>query len=197
MLTKTGRTRSRVRRTVPTRSPRCRSGALEPRARPISEYPPTRMLFAQPIAGIPVRTPRWQARPKRRGWASPWPSHSNASHRSRQFRKRREHRRGFAEGQQARNVGEGERAADDPLLEHPAFAHRPRHCRRDALPRLPSGKRHPIPPRLRDRSPPESPVRPAPRVPAEWLLPRAGKRPMNGARRPGSGTRTRVQLLPC
>ena len=30
--------------------------------------------FAQPIVGTPSTSPRWLAMPKRRGWATPWPS---------------------------------------------------------------------------------------------------------------------------
>ena len=35
--------------------------------------------LATPMAGMSVRIPRWQAGPKRRGWAIPWPSQCSRS----------------------------------------------------------------------------------------------------------------------
>ena len=61
--------------------------------------------LATPMVGVSSSQPRWHARPKRLGWARPWPSASSRSGIAGERRQRVEHRGDLAKRQQPRHVG--------------------------------------------------------------------------------------------
>lgn len=64
-------------------SPSSTRSAVEPRAPPSGPWRPTSGVLAQPIVRRPSSTPSCEASPQRRGCATPWPSQSSTSGRTR------------------------------------------------------------------------------------------------------------------
>ena len=104
--TNSGLTRSRVRRTAPIVSSPSVKALHWPRVGPGSSYSPKRCDLAQPIVGISSQSPRWDARPSRRGCAIPCPSQIKHVGADRELLERLDHRRCLAEAQQARHIRE-------------------------------------------------------------------------------------------
>ena len=114
--TSTGLTPARERTAAPITSRRRAAASRRRARRGLGERPISRDL-ATPMLGTSSSQPRWQARPKRRGWAKPWPSQSSRSGVVASAGQGVDGGRDLAKRQQARHVREARRAPRDALLD--------------------------------------------------------------------------------